>query len=110
MDKLNQLIDSFIKQSEIYCETIPEGNYKKGNTANKQMMKLYAEIKKLNGENLLKKYLNDDNEGTRFCIASVMIKEYPEESLKVLEEAIKKKNLYGMLAMGIVDLWKKKKL
>jgi hypothetical protein len=104
------LIDSFIKEALIYSEAIPKGDYKVGNKANKKMGAIYKRIKELNGSEKFKESLKHKDDGVRLCVASHLIKDFPELCMKVLKEIINKDNIYSLLAKMGIDLWEKGKL
>ena len=110
MHDIDKLINDYINQAKIYSHAIQEGNHKIANKANKKNIALFKKIENLNGKEELKKYLKNDDDGIRLCVASSLIHTYTELSSQVLNEIQKKDNIFSLLAEMGLDLWKQKKL
>jgi hypothetical protein len=110
MQNIDSLIENFINEASSYSKAIPEGDHKKANKANKRMISIYKKINNLDANERLKKYLNHDDDGIRVCTASLLIKDYPDSSISVLTEILKKENIYSLSAQALLDLWKRNQL
>ena len=108
--KSDTLVETFLNEALIYSQAIPEGDHKKANKANKKMISLYKKIKTLDGIERLKIYLTHDNDGVRLCVASNLIKDFPELCLDILNAILVKDNTFSLLAKMGIDLYEKGKL
>ena len=110
VNETEKTISNFIDNATVYSKAILNGDNKKANKANKNMIQIFKIIDSQNNCDKLVEYLQKPDDGIRLSVAMNLIKKHPNQALPVLKNIRDKNNLYSLLAKIGLDMWEKEKL
>jgi len=105
MDKIDKLIDRFIKETVLNYEALEKGDYKKGNKAIKIINKLFDELKDAGeeGREALLSLTDNEREEVRLMASVYSLKYNSKRSLATLKKLTKNSGILGLEAQQAIE-------
>lgn len=106
---IESALSSFKIAATIQIAATEEGDYKKGNNAFNQIIRIIKYLKGIDKLNELKVFLSDSNVGVRMFAAYGLLDSDPECAVPIFREIAQGNDIHSLTASTTLDQWEQKK-
>ena len=110
IDNISKALTDFRLAATTQVVATENGDYKKGNNAFDQIIKILKYLKGLGKTNELEELLSDSNVGVRMFAAYGLLQTYPKIAVPILKEISLREDISSLTAKTTLEQWEQNTL
>ena len=110
IDNISKALTAFRMAAAAQVAATENGDYKKGNNAFDEIIKIFKYLKELGKLNELEALLPDSNIGVRMFAAYGLLPTSPKIAVPVLKEISQREDIHSLTAIATLEQWEQNTL